>query len=60
LHALRELGGQGNAAAVAKWLDKRPHHVSRELQELVNKGLATRVGREGKTVVYALAAEPAQ
>lgn len=50
--AITELGGKASAAQIAKWLGKLPNNITRELNELVNKGLVFRGERNGRSVPY--------
>jgi predicted transcriptional regulator len=52
LLALQELGGEATAAAIAKWLNKHPGNITRELKELVNKGVLVRGEKTGREVPY--------
>lgn len=54
LMAIREHGGKATAKQLASFLEKRPNNVTRELQELVNKGLLKRGDKAGKQVPYSL------
>lgn len=52
LMALDEFGGQATAKELAAFLGKIAGNVTRELHELVAKGLVVSVGKVGKTVPY--------
>jgi hypothetical protein len=54
LAALEDLDGKGTTAELAVALDRPKQNVSRELQELVAKGVVIRGAREGKTIPYIL------
>lgn len=55
LAAIEEHGGEATAAQIARWLGKLPNNITRELAELVNKGVLMRGERKGNTVPYRLA-----
>lgn len=53
--ALTELGGTAATSQIAKWLGKKPENITRELAELVTKGIVVRGEKRGKEVPYTLA-----
>jgi hypothetical protein len=52
--ALEEMGGEAGAAELARWLGKRPNNITRELSELVAKGVLMRCEPRGTVVPYRL------
>lgn len=54
LLALKELGGSATITKIARWMDKPPSNISREMNELVNKNKVIRGKAEGKEVPYKL------
>ena len=52
LLALDEFGGEATAPELARFLGKLANHVTRELQELMAKGVVARGDKRGKTVPY--------
>lgn len=56
LTAIQELGGQATTERIAKWLGKASSNVSTELGKLAEKGLVMRLEKQGREVVYVLAA----
>ena len=52
--ALTELGGTASTSQIAKWLGKQPENITRELAELVTKGVVVRGEKKGKEVPYTL------
>jgi len=52
VNAIKEHGGKATAAQIARFLGKQPNNVSRELQELVAKGVVARCEKVGRAVPY--------
>lgn len=57
VEALEELGGRASTKQLAEFMGHKPQNVSRELQELVAKGIVMKEPRAGKERFYMLVDE---